>query len=145
MQTVGAWTDQPITFTTNLARREVVIEFPHAVPHAPGSRLQDSRLDRIRFQIPLRDLGTILELAPTEHERFIVIDLSSPTKWFRKLQNVEATHDEGRSWSAFKGWSRQTEIPRLGPIATDQPLTFKNDRALIDIGKSPTESICQAC
>lgn len=134
MQKIDALRNHPITFTTNLLRREVVVEFPQPIPQSSRMEPGAQRIDRFRFEIPLRNMGDILELDATEHERSIVIDLSSPTKWFRKLPNVEATHDEGRSWSAVKGWSRQTEVPRPGPSAADQPLTFKNDRDLIDIG-----------
>lgn len=140
MQKIGTWADHPITFTTNFGRREVVVEFPYATPGPSEGHPRGQRIDRFKFVIQLRNLGTILELAATELEQSILIDLKSPPKFFRKLPDPEDSHDEGRTWYDFKSWSRQTEVARPGSDADDQPLTFKNDRALIDIGMNPVEA-----
>lgn len=127
------------TFTVKLLRRELVIEFPIEYPGRQVARY-DRDLDRIKFQIPFRELRTIWEIDSGPGERSLVISLPSPPAFYRKIANLESTHDEGRYWTEHNTWARQTEIADPKKAKLDKgdkkgPLTFRNERAMIDIGK----------
>lgn len=133
--------DYPISFSMNLLRRELVIEFPHAVPIENGSSITNYRVDEIRFLVPFRDLATIWEVDEARDKRSLVFSLRSPPQFFRKTQYVEKTHDEGRYWTDFKAWARQTEIDNPNQPRATNAITFKNERAVIDIGRWTTYKI----
>lgn len=119
-----------VRFTVSLLRREVVIGFYSGVPQNPALEKR-----RYKVVIPLRDLESLWEVPKSNTEISLVINLTTPPKFFRKVDNVQTTHDEGRRWTETSTWARQTAIPRSDENTFKEPLTYRNERALIDIGQ----------
>lgn len=130
-----------VTFTVKLHRREIVMEFPVEHPERRGAKY-DRDLDRVKFEIPFRELRVISEIDNVHGERSLVISLPSPPAFFRKMVNLDATHNDGRRWNEQMTWARQTEIiepnkAKSRAAGPKGPLTFRNERAMIDIGEQP--------
>lgn len=110
-------------------------------------QLQDGSLGResatmpvkYRFNIPVDSLNQIIETGVSAEERQLVISLSKPPEFYRKTNNVEATHDhKATMWEEGWTWLRQTDIVNDARDLSKRPIRLRKEHAIIDIGKSRT-------
>lgn len=143
-----------ITFTLNLLRREIDIQFQFRIEdprinfvkeqRAQGKepiRHKDlgkhNRYDNLRFRIPLAQLQVVHEISHTDEKREFLITLEAPPNFYRKTGQIEETHEESALfWKDWDAWYRQTDVVYSPKDLRSAPLTLKKSRSIIDIGKS---------
>ena len=142
-----------ITFTLNLLRREIDIQFQlkiedHRVHSISEQRAQGrehpkpkdlrryNRHDYIRFRIPLAQLQVVHETSVTDQERVFLISLDAPPNFYRKTGRIEETHDDKANfWKDWDAWYRQTDVVYSPKDLRLAPLTLNKLRPIIDIGR----------
>lgn len=122
-----------ITFTLSLLHREISVEFPALIPclRYPS---EPAVYERIKFQIPFRLLGNVWEISGDGGRRSLIISLDRSPTFFRKLVEVEETHNDGRHWNDRRGWARQTQIQHIQDRNPKQALKLRAERCFVDIG-----------
>ena len=134
MKKIDSFPSQDVTFTMNLRRGEIDIKFP--VTHPTKLRNGRVQVDRYRFQIPFKNLGRVYEIDHGPDRRAFVIPLESPPRFYRKTDNVEATHSpKVPIWHDWRTWERQTDIVEKPESIQKAPLRFRKDDAVIDLGR----------
>lgn len=147
-----------ITFTLNLLRREIDIQFQLRIedprinhlkeqrprgkePSRPKDLGKHNRYDDLRFRIPLAQLQVIHEIKSTDETRELVITLEAPPNFYRKTGQIEETHEEhSLFWKDWDAWYRQTDVVYSPKDLRSAPLTLKKSRAIIDIGQFTSRS-----
>lgn len=141
-----------LTFTLNLLRREIDIQFQLRIEdprinviNEQRAQGKDStkhkdlgkhnRYDDLRFRIPLAQLQVIHEIKHTDETREFVITLEAPPNFYRKTGQIEETHEENSLfWKDWDAWYRQTDVVYSPKDLRNAPLTLKKSRPIIDIG-----------
>lgn len=142
-----------ITFSLNLLRREIDIQFQlkikdPRIKSVQGLRADSKgrpkyrdlgkhdRYDTLRFRIPLAQLQVVHEISFTDQKRVFLISLEAPPNFYRKTGQIEETHEEGANfWNDWDAWYRQTDIVYSPKDLRSAFLTLKKSRSIIDIGE----------
>lgn len=136
MKTLSSGTQRPIRFMLNLLRREVEVTFPLVSQFGQPDRR--SKVEFYRFRVPISKLGRLHEVAEPSRHAF-VIPLNAPPEFYRKTLDIISTHDQMTTlWSDTRTWFRQTDIVDDHNALIGTPLTLRNDRAKINIGRWTT-------
>lgn len=123
-----------IEFTLNLFRREIDIQFPLSVPDSEHK--EQSQLGMYRFRLPLAHLKRIYEFRNGDKKRVLTISMDTPPAFFRRVRDVESTHDDQCStWNERQTWFRATEIAEQKEGVASTPARLRKDGAIIDIGE----------
>ncbi|KAF2104959.1 RdRP-domain-containing protein [Rhizodiscina lignyota] len=127
-----------VEFTLNLRFREITIMFhlprsavnKHPRPARPNAKAE------FRFRIPLETLHTVFETFQSDEERELVFSVTSPPEYFRKTDNIEATHDPRlRTWDEWRAWYRQTDIVSDAHGLAASSVRLRKESAVVDIGR----------
>lgn len=133
-----------IQLRLNMQFREITVEFLLEIRDQRIGRSnlkapylgKDNRQEKLRFRIPLSQLGVIRRVETKEDRIELLISLDTPPKFFKKL-DAEHTHDdEARHWSENDTWYRQTDVVYAHGLLMKSPLALKKTRPIIDLGKS---------
>ncbi|KAL8679212.1 MAG: hypothetical protein Q9186_004509 [Xanthomendoza sp. 1 TL-2023] len=128
MHTVKASPQNGIMFKQNMLHRETVVEFGLVV---------NSQSELFRFSIPFAHLDTILRVDSRESNKVeLVVSLSTPPRFFRKLDEQDTHEDKARYWTERDAWYRQTDITNFLDDVKTFPVTIKKSRPIIDIGQA---------
>jgi len=124
MHTAHSSPDRPIQLAVDLLRKEFSVE-----------AFLDSR-EPYRFRVPFSLVSQVLERKINEVQRALILPLDSPPEFFRKTNDIAATHDpQSQRWTDNKAWFRVTDIFEDGVAMDDDPVRLRVDNALIDIGE----------
>lgn len=147
-----------ITFTLNLLRREIDVQFQFRIEdprinfvkeqRAQGKEPikhkdlgKHNRYDHLRFRIPLAQLNLVHEISHTDEKREFLITLEAPPNFYRKTGQIEETHEDSTLfWKDWDAWYRQTDVVYSSKDLRSAPLTLKKSRPIIDIGKSTRDA-----
>ena len=138
MKAIQSVIEGSLTFSLDMLRLKLDIKFSCNI------KLSDADLgaDRnFRFFIPLNHLERIFEVKQNDEKFAIIIPLSHPPAFYRRLQDIGISHDESSSyWSEYRAWYRQTDILHENDRADlkGAPITLRKSKAVIDIGKRHT-------
>lgn len=141
-----------LTFTLNLLRREIDIQFQLRIEDPRTNVINEqraqgkgsikhkdlgkhNRYDDLRFRIPLAQLQVVHEIKNTDETREFVITLEAPPNFYRKTGQIEETHEENSLfWKDWDAWYRQTDVVYSPKDLRNAILTLKKSRSIIDIG-----------
>lgn len=122
----------------NLYRKEIEVYFPSML---------DDRATEYKFSVPT-DQALELGLTGTEDDREIVLvlTLKTPPHYYRKLSDVDLTHqDDASNWKGNDAWIRQTAIHRSHAEAlalSGRPITLRNTpEGQVNLGRWTTYAI----
>ncbi|KAF1983807.1 RdRP-domain-containing protein [Aulographum hederae CBS 113979] len=125
-----------IDFSLDLYKKQIVIKFAMSQKRAGG--LVDCT-SPFRFHIPFEQLTRIYEVDNAENARELIIPFESPPKYFRKTNDIKATHDpQSLEWREDRTWFRQTDIVDNPDTEMQNPVRLRKDNPFIDIGRWTT-------
>ena len=134
MKVIQSATEGSLTLSLDMLRLKLDIKFSCNIKISEA----DQGVDRnFRFFIPLNHLERIFEVKQNNEKFAIIIPLSYPPAFYRRLQDIGISHDDSSShWSEYRAWYRQTDIVHEND-RTDMksaPITLRKSKAVIDIG-----------
>lgn len=88
------------------------------------------------FRIPFTGIRSITEDNGLDGNTHLIISLEAPPQAFRKVQNMEMTHDDKvHVWDERQTWYRQTSIEADPKLAARRRTQLRNEDSYIDIGR----------
>lgn len=88
------------------------------------------------FRIPFTEIRSVTEDKDSDGNTHFIISLEAPPLAFRKVQNVEETHDDKVNiWDERQTWYRQTSIEADPRLAASRRTQLCNEDSYIDIGR----------
>lgn len=102
-----------------------------------------NRVDKFKFEVPFIHLEHFLECqnADDPHQKSYIIPLACPPKYFRQLKDWKRSmepasgKDQPNYWSIHDVWMRQTGIEYDMVAPKSSPVSLKQKKPVIDIGK----------
>ncbi|KAI9829426.1 MAG: hypothetical protein M1819_006363 [Sarea resinae] len=153
MQTTMRMKQSQASFTLDLLRRNLDIRFsleikdPRSLPRQDktfvGSQNasvigKENRVDLFRFRLPLAQMQRVRE-SNSGGQIMLLISFDSPPKFYRKVKQIEATHDDKATfWSEWETWRRQTDVVYSPRELKFAPVSLKKAKPVIDIGRWTT-------
>lgn len=135
MKAVRSVIEDSLTLSLDMLRLKLDIKFDCSIRISEADQGIDGNF---RFFIPLNHLDRIFEVRKNDGRFAIIIPLDYPPAFYRRLQDISASHDNNVShWTDYRAWYRQTDILHEYDRANlkDAPLTLRKSKAVIDIGK----------
>ena len=145
METITRVPGEELSFVVDLVRKRITAAFMvnFVDPRSQGdnrflskSGIKDlERKNKFMFQIPFAQLKAIQRVELGNSMMALVIALESPPSFFRKREDIEASHSsENMMWSDFDSWYRQTDIV-FDPYRLQTAIVaLHKDKLVIDIG-----------
>ncbi|KAJ9641492.1 hypothetical protein H2199_005462 [Coniosporium tulheliwenetii] len=128
MKTVPNRESSRIKLVLGLQHKELCVEFSLNVTSAEED-------DRYRFRIPFSKMERLQENTRSPDQRELVLSLPFPPAFFYKTRDIESTFDNGSYWNERSTWIRETDIVKDRAVVNTQPVTLKNEHAVIDLDK----------
>lgn len=138
LRTIGSNHPEQISFTIDLARREINFFFQFTkYDSRPVSIRAPPAVQDYRIRVPFVQLSRIFRI-PSAGDVSFVISLDSPPLYHRKPQDLKSTFAGSEtSWRASDSWFRQTDIAHSPQDLLHAAISLRKPHALINIGLYP--------
>ena len=136
-----------MSFSVDMLRRRIVPRFELLIadprdklmqhqPQDPGNVGKFNRILEYKFEMPFDQIRAIYRMELTNDTHFaLIISQERPSRFFRKLEDVRATHRDGLFWNESDTWIRQTDIVYDPESLHTLVCSLNKDQPVVDIGK----------